>query len=83
VGAYDFRARRMHESPFLFSPLCRKVPCAKGMCCFGHLLILQLHCPIYACGQLQNLKIARKMRCAECSMIFSVYCFGRGKYVQC
>jgi hypothetical protein len=69
----DFRARNMHESPFLFSPLCRMVPCTKGMYCIGYLLILQLDCPVYTCYQLQHLRIVGRTWCAECSIIFYVY----------
>jgi hypothetical protein len=29
------------------------------------------------------LRIAGRMWCVECFMIFNVYCFGIGKYVQC
>jgi hypothetical protein len=73
----------MHESPFLFIPLCRRVPCTKGTYCIACLLMLQLDCPLYTCGQRQNPRIAERMSCAECSMIFNVYCFERGKYAQC
>jgi hypothetical protein len=57
----DFRARNMHESTFPFSPLCRTVPCTKGMYC-----ILQLDCSVYTRGQRQNLRIGERMWCAEC-----------------
>jgi hypothetical protein len=51
----------MRESPFLFSPLYRMVPYTKGMYCIGCLLLLQLDCPVYTCGQLQNLRVAGRM----------------------
>jgi hypothetical protein len=76
----DFRARNMHESPFVFNPLCRTVPCTKGMYeyCIGCLLILQLDCQVYTCGQWQNLRIAERS-----DVLNALYCFERGKYVQC
>jgi hypothetical protein len=43
---------------------------------FGCLLRLQLDCPVYTSGQRQNLRIAERMRCAECSVIFNVYKYG-------
>jgi hypothetical protein len=53
MAAGDFRWRNVHEYPFLFSPLCRTVPRTEGTYCIGYLLLLQLDCPVYTCGQLE------------------------------
>jgi hypothetical protein len=42
----------------LFSSLFRTVPRTKGRYYIGYLLLLQLDCSVYTCGQLQNLRIA-------------------------